>query len=98
MVIRRLARNGPRMGWADPRMHLFLGVAFLGGLAVISVEGLEAGGPPRWGAGARGAAGGPAVFPWGRGVSPGAPVAGPAAAVLPVSGPPAALPPRAGGP
>jgi len=47
-VVRRVARNGPRIRWADPPMHAFLGVALLGGLAVITVEGLEAGAFPGW--------------------------------------------------
>ena len=48
MVIRRLARNRPAISWAHPPMHMFLGVAFLGGLAVVSIEGLHADALPGW--------------------------------------------------
>ncbi len=42
IVIRRLASNRPEIHWARPPMHLALGAAFLGGLAVVTVEGFEA--------------------------------------------------------
>jgi len=48
MVVRRLARNRPTIRWADPPMHIALGLAFLGGLAVITFEGLHAGAVPGW--------------------------------------------------
>jgi putative copper export protein len=44
MVVRRLAANRPRIGWARPPMHLALAAAFLGGLGVIVAEGFGAGG------------------------------------------------------
>jgi copper transport protein len=48
IVIRRLAQNSPPIRWAHPPMHIALGVAFAGGLAVITVEGLQAGSLPGW--------------------------------------------------
>jgi putative copper export protein len=49
IVVRRLARNGPSIAWASyPPMHLVLGAAFLGGLAVVTVEGIDAGALPGW--------------------------------------------------
>jgi putative copper export protein len=48
IVVRRLAHNPPRITWAYPPMHIGLGIAFLGGLAVISAEALEAGSLPGW--------------------------------------------------
>jgi putative copper export protein len=48
IVVRRLAHNPPPIRWADPPMHIALGVAFLGGLAVISTEALQAGSLPGW--------------------------------------------------
>jgi putative copper export protein len=47
VVVRRLARRRPSIAWAlDPPMHLALGAAFLGGLAVVTVEGIDAGALP----------------------------------------------------
>jgi putative copper export protein len=48
IVVRRLARNPPAIRWAHPPMHIALGTAFLGGLAVIAVEALNAGSLPGW--------------------------------------------------
>lgn len=36
LVIRRLGRIGPRIGWADPPMHVAFGAALLGGLGVLA--------------------------------------------------------------
>jgi putative copper export protein len=44
MVVRRLAANSPRIGWARPPLHFALGAAFVGGLGVIVAEALGAGG------------------------------------------------------
>ena len=96
MVIRRLARNGPRIRWADPPMHLFLGVAFLGGLAVVTVEGLDAGALPDWERLARVAAEGLAFVLCVRGIPLVAPVAVLAAALLPFASHAAAVQPSAG--
>lgn len=86
IVIRRLAHNRPRIHWADPPMHIFLGVAFLGGLAVITVEGLEAGALPGWERLARVAAEGLAFVFCIRGVRFVAPMAVLAAALVSVAG------------
>jgi putative copper export protein len=96
MVIRRLARNGPRIGWADPPMHLFLGVALLGGLAVITVEGIHAGALPGWERAARVAAEALAFVLCVRGIPLVAPVAVLAAALLPFASHAAAVQPSAG--
>jgi putative copper export protein len=49
IVVRRLARNRPPIAWAQhPPMHLALGIAFLGGLAVVTIEGIDAGALPGW--------------------------------------------------
>jgi putative copper export protein len=48
IVVRRLAHNRPPIRWAHPPMHIGLGMAFLGGLAVISAEALQAGSLPGW--------------------------------------------------
>ncbi len=96
MVIRRLARNGPRIRWADPPMHVFLGVAFLGGLAVIAVEGLDAGALPGWERVARVAAEGLAFVLCVRGIPLVAPVEVLAAALLPFASHAAAVQPSAG--
>jgi putative copper export protein len=44
MVVRRLAANSPRIPWARPSLHLALAAAFVGGLGVIGVQALSAGG------------------------------------------------------
>lgn len=46
IVIRRLAHNRPPIKWAQPPMHIALGLAFAGGLAVILVEPASAGSAP----------------------------------------------------
>ncbi|HEY3194611.1 MAG TPA: hypothetical protein VGK42_05180 [Candidatus Dormibacteraeota bacterium] len=43
-VIRRLAANQPRIGWARPPLHLALVAALAGGLAVVSAEAWAASG------------------------------------------------------
>ena len=96
IVVRRLAHNRPRIQWADPPMHIFLGVAFLGGLAVISVEGFEMGGLPGWERLARVAAEGLAFVLCIRGIPFVAPAAVFAAALLPFAGHAAAVQPSAG--
>jgi putative copper export protein len=49
IVVRRLARNRPSIDWARyPPTHLALGAAFLGGLAVVAIEGMDAGALPGW--------------------------------------------------
>jgi putative copper resistance protein D len=95
IVVRRLAHNRPRIHWADPPMHVFLGVAFLGGLAVISVEGFEVGALPGWERLARVAAEGLAFVLCIRGIPFVAPVAALAAALLPFAGHAAVLQPGA---
>jgi putative copper export protein len=77
-------------------MHLFLGVAFLGGLAVVTVEGLDAGALPGWERLARVAAEGLAFVLCVRGVPLVAPVAVLAAALLPFASHAAAVQPSAG--
>jgi putative copper export protein len=96
IVVRRLAHNRPRIHWADPPMHVFLGVAFLGGLAVISVEGFEAGALPGWERLARVGAEGIAFVLCIRGIPFVAPVAALAASLLPFAGHAAAVQPSAG--
>jgi putative copper resistance protein D len=76
-------------------MHVFLGVAFLGGLAVISVEGFEAGALPGWERLARVAAEGIAFVLCIRGIPFVAPLAALAAALLPFAGHAAVLQPGA---
>jgi copper transport protein len=44
MVVRRLAANSPRIPWARPPLHLALAAALVGGLGVIGVQALGAGG------------------------------------------------------
>jgi putative copper export protein len=96
IVVRRLARNGPRIRWADPPMHTFLGVALLGGLAVITVEAVHAGALPGWERLARVAAEGLAFVLCIRGIPLVAPVAALAAALLPFAGHAADVQPSAG--
>ena len=48
IVVRRLARISPTIGWGYPPMHIALGIAFAGGLAVVSFEALQAGSLPGW--------------------------------------------------
>jgi putative copper export protein len=96
MVVRRLAANRPRIHWVQPPMHIFLGAAFAGGLAVVSVEALHAGGAPGWERVARVAAEGLAFVFCVRGISFVAPVGFLAVALLPLGGHAAAVEPPAG--
>ena len=96
MVVRRLAHNRPPIGWADPPMHIGLGLAFLGGLALITVEGFHAGAVPGWERLARVAAEGLAFVLCVRGIPFVAPVAALAAALLPFAGHAAAVQPSGG--
>lgn len=96
IVIRRLAHNRPPIGWANPPMHLALGVAFLGGVAVVTVDGFHAGSVPGWASLARVGAEGLAFVFCVRGVSFVAPAAALAAALLPFAGHAATVEPAAG--
>ena len=96
IVVRRLAANRPSIAWAHPPMHLALGAAFLGGLAVITVEALHAGSLPGWERLARIAAEGLAFLFCVRGSPYVAPAAFLAAALLPFAGHAAAVQPPAG--
>jgi len=96
MVVRRLAANTPRIRWVQPPMHIFLGAAFAGGLAVVSVEASQAGALPRWELVARVAAEGLAFVFCLRGISFVAPAAFLAVALLPVGGHAASVQPPAG--
>jgi putative copper export protein len=42
-VVRRLARNSPRIAWVQPAMHRGLALALAGGLAVVAGEAFAAG-------------------------------------------------------
>jgi putative copper export protein len=86
IVIKRLAHNRPPIAWAHPPMHIALGMAFVGGLAVITVEALYAGGLPGWERLARVAAEGLAFAFCLRGVRFVAPMAVLAAVLLPFAG------------
>lgn len=86
IVIRRLGHNRPRIVWAHPPMHFALGMAFVGGLAVVSVEALQAGGLPGWERLARVAAEGLAFAFCLRGVRFVAPMALLSAVLLPLAG------------
>jgi len=96
MVVRRLGANRPRINWAQPPMHMFLGAAFAGGLAVIGVEALHAGAAPGWERVARVAAEGLAFLFCIRGIPFVAPAAFLAVALLPLGGHAAAVKPPAG--
>jgi putative copper export protein len=96
IVIRRLAANRPAIHWARPPMHIALGAAFLGGVAVVSVEGFRAGSVPAWVSLARVAAEGLAILFCVRGISFVAPAAALAAALLPFAGHAVAVEPAAG--
>lgn len=96
IVIRRLAHNRPRIHWVEPPMHLFLGIAFLGGLAVITAEGVQAGALPGWERLARVAAEGLAFVLCVRGIPLVAPAAVLAAVLLPFASHAAAVQPSAG--
>jgi putative copper export protein len=96
MVIWRLASNQPPIYWAHPRMDLALGVAFLGGVAVVSVEAIQTGSLPGWERLARVAAEGLALFFCVRGIGYVAPAAALAAVLLPFAGHAASVIPAAG--
>jgi putative copper export protein len=96
IVIRRLAANRPAIHWGRPPMHLALGAAFLGGVAVVTVEAFRAGSVPAWVSLARVAAEGLAFVFCIRGISFVAPAAVLAAALLPFAGHAAAVEPAAG--
>ena len=96
IVIRRLASNRPEIHWARPPMHIALAIAFLGGLAVVTVEGFHGvsvlGGMRVERVLAEGLAFAFCI----RGVSLVAPAAALAAALLPFSGHASAVEPAAG--
>jgi putative copper export protein len=96
IVVRRLGLNRPSIGWARPPMHIALGAAFLGGLAVITVEALHAGALPGWERLARVAAEGLAFLFCVRGIPYVAAAAFLAAALLSVAGHASAVHPPAG--
>jgi len=96
IVVRRIAHNRPPIRWVEPPMHIFLGVAFLGGLAVITVEAVHASAFPGWERLARVAAEGLAFGLCVRGIPLVAPVAVFAAALLPFAGHAATVQPAAG--
>ena len=96
MVVRRLAANRPPIHWVRPPMHIALGAAFAGGLAVISVEALHTGAAPGWERIIRAAAEGLAFVFCLRGISFVAPAAFLAAALLPLGGHAAGVQPPAG--
>ncbi len=92
IVIRRLAGHRPAIQWArHPPMHIAFGAAFLGGLAVVTVEGFHAGALPGWERLVRVAAEGLAFVFSVRGVGYVAPMALLAAALLPFAGHAAAV-------
>lgn len=86
IVIRRLAHNRPSIAWARPPMHIALGLAFAGGLAVITAEAIYAGSVPGWERVARVAAEGLAFGFCVRGAGWVAPMALLAAVLLPFAG------------
>jgi putative copper export protein len=96
MVVRRLAANRPPIHWVEPPMHIFLGAAFAGGLAVISFEALHAGAAPGWDRVVRVAAEGLAFVFCLRGISFVASAAFLAVALLPLGGHAASVQPPAG--
>jgi putative copper export protein len=96
MVVRRLAANRPRIHWVQPPMHIALGAAFAGGLAVISVEAFQSGTLPGWERVLRVAAEGLALVFCLRGIPFVAPAAFLAVALLPFGGHAAAVEPPAG--
>jgi len=108
MVVRRLAANRPRIEWARPPLHFALGAALAGGLGVIVVDALAAGGslsgaiaylaggPPGWVRIARVAAEGAALLACLRGRPVVAPLALFAAAALAFAGHAAQVQPAGG--
>lgn len=89
-VVRRLARNRPRIEWADPPLHVALGLALAGGVGLLAL------GPFGAALAARVAAEAVALFLCVRGRRYVAPFAALAAALLPLSGHAAALQQAAG--
>jgi putative copper export protein len=96
IVIRRLAANRPRIHWGNPPMHVALGAALVGGVAVVTIEAFHAGAIPGWERIARVAAEGVAFVLCMRGIPYVAPAAALAAALLPFAGHAAAVQPAAG--
>lgn len=96
IVIRRLAANRPAIHWARPPMHIALGAALAGGVAVVIVEAFRAGSMPAWLSLARVAAEGLAFMFCVRGISLVAPATALAAALLPFAGHAAMVEPAAG--
>jgi putative copper export protein len=96
MVVRRLAANRPPIRWVQPPMHIALGAAFIGGLAVISVEASHAGTLPGWDRVVRVAAEGLAFVFCIRGIQFVAPAAFLAVALVPLGGHAAGVQPPAG--
>ncbi|GAC1692887.1 MAG: hypothetical protein PVS2B1_16230 [Candidatus Dormibacteraceae bacterium] len=96
IVIWRLGANRPPIGWARPPMHIALGAALVGGVAVVSLEGFHAGSLPGWERLARVAAEGLALFFCLRGVGYVEPAAALAAVLLPLAGHAASIMPPAG--
>jgi putative copper export protein len=97
IVIRRLAANRPRIHWANPPMHIALGAAFVGGFAVVAIQGINAGSAPGWASLLRVGVEGLAFVFCIRGIAFVAPTAALAAALLSVAGHAAAAEPSAAG-
>ena len=91
IVIRRLARNQPRVSWARPRMEIALGAAFVGGLGLMVLDRALP-----WPIFVRVAAEGLALVFCLRGIPYVAPFAVLAAASLPLTGHAARIEPAAG--
>src|SRR5438552_3517404 len=89
LVVRRLGRMRPRIGWAEPPMHVAFGAALAGGLGLLIAE-------PAWPVAARVLAEGLALFLCVRGLRWVAVPAVFAAAVLPPAGHAAGVIPAAG--
>lgn len=97
LVIRRLAANRPRLHWVNPPMHIALGSAFVGGFAVVTVQGVNAGAVPGWDSLLRVAVEGLAFVLCIRCIGFVAPAVALAAALLPFAGHAAAVEPSAAG-
>ncbi len=95
-VVRRLGRQRPRIPWAQPPMELAFGAAFVGGLAVVGAEAVQAAEFPQWFGVARVAAEGAAFVLCVRGIPAVAPMAVLAAVLLPLGGHAARVLPAAG--
>jgi putative copper resistance protein D len=97
IVVRRLAGQRPPIDWArHPPMHVALGAAFAGGLALVAIQGFEAGALPGWERLARVAAEGLAFLFCVRGFGYPVPLGLLAAALLSVAGHAIAAPQAAG--